>query len=178
MQEEKINKIINMLFLGLLKNRIFNFKLKKSSYVICFMTILSFFIGNGLIYAQKCIDRNLQEEIKKADLIFIGKITEISESGKPTTASEIPKEGQFKIITVVHPIKVYKGAVKEKILLKNENIGFNAIPPYLFYPFKVHESYLIFAKRIDSSFYSTGFCSPTKLLKKAEKDLKELEKYK
>lgn len=131
-------------------------------------------LGAGeTVSAAKLSPMDFKEACAASDAVFIGRVVDIQRSGAPVPGGRLPREGTYQVMTTVQVVKVFKGDVPQTAILKDSNAGFNALPPYFFYPFVQGEQYLIYARK-DGEYFTTSERLRTRLLKDAAEDLEAL----
>ena len=134
-------------------------------FVVTFLLVFSessYACSCELLPSKDSIKKQVKEAKKKSQAVFTGRVLEINE----------PSDTNF-LLVKIRVESNWKGEERAEIVIVtgkgDGDCGF---------PFKVGESYLIYAYQIRNGHLSTNICQRTALLHDAEKDIAILEKHK
>jgi len=148
--------------------------MKQKVYLVTFALILILLVGSfERALACACGATSPCQAYYKADLVFIGKAVS---SQKKRVKIKIFDDKEFKDKEIESEVDNFDFEITE-VFNNGEKISKIALAgdsTTCDFPFKVDETYLVFAYKNDQNEYSTSTCSHTSKLSDAEKDLKFL----
>jgi hypothetical protein len=134
---------------------------------------LTFIVAALLVFTQatafacSCIEipepfeQKVKSELKGAKAVLSGMVLQIKD-----------KPQSFEVFVTIKVERVWKGSVSKEVIITTENN--NGV--FCGYPFKVGESYLVYADGSDENNLTTSHCLRNLELQKAAEDLKILGK--
>jgi hypothetical protein len=111
--------------------------------------------------------RTAYEELKNSDVVFIGEVIEIKKVEKPPDSVAYKGADHYELEILFKVKRTWKKALGESVAVRNAVEG-------CLIGFKKGEQYLVYAAA-NGKMLRTWYCSRTRLLAKAAKDLREFE---
>ncbi len=126
--------------------------------VFQFLTInLIISLGYSIAFACTCVNGSLSKRFKKAEAVFIGKITDFEDKDRPNIQNY--QEG----LPVLRVVKSWKGVKKENIAIDFADFPKSSGTCPILYRFEDDKEYLVFA--YGKELKVEVECSDTRLLK-------------